>query len=82
MFNQRKTKKNLDNINLIINSNFSINLDAIAALEARRQQIEAKYHDIYQPDDTRSEFNLKSESNASSNCKALLLEMTRSIMAY
>ena len=33
----------------------SINLDAIATLEARRQQIEAKYHDIYQPDDDRSE---------------------------
>ena len=32
----------------------SINLDAIASLEARRQQIEAKYHDIYQPDDDRS----------------------------
>merc|ERR1712002_812628 len=24
-----------------------------ASLEARRQQIEAKYHDIYQPDDDR-----------------------------
>merc|ERR1719334_1713903 len=31
----------------------NINLDAIASLEARRQQIEAKYHDIYQPDDAR-----------------------------
>ena len=34
---------------------FSINFDAIASLEARRQQIEAKYHEIYQPKDTRSE---------------------------
>ena len=41
--------------NFIIISNFSINLDAIASLEARRQNIEAKYHDIYSPEDTRSE---------------------------
>ena len=34
---------------------FSINLDAIALLEARRQQTEAKYHKIYQPKDNRSQ---------------------------
>ena len=33
---------------------FSVNLEAIASLEARRWEIEAKYHDIYQPAETRS----------------------------
>ena len=40
---------------MIFPPNFSINLDAIASLEARRQQIEAKYHEIYEPKETRLE---------------------------
>ena len=40
-------------------SSGSINLDAIALLEARRQHIEAKYHDIYDPDEARSETQYK-----------------------
>merc|ERR1712168_159185 len=47
----------------------NINIDAIASLEARRQQIEARYHDVYQLEDDRP------QSSAISDLEFRLLAM-------
>ena len=47
-------------------------MNAIASLEARRQQVEAKYHDIHCPDDTRSEEKSPFMKNAHANIERLL----------